>query len=142
MTISDLFSTGLHKQNTGHYATIVRLALLDGIISKKELKLLKKLAKRLDISKSECKEILKNPSKFPVNPPVSYDERLERLYDLTRMLFMDRNPTIDKVSMMNRISIGLGFPVESAVNIVQSSIKFFLKEPDIEDFKKAIKASN
>lgn len=142
MTISDLFPTGLHEQNTGHYATIVRLALLDGIINKKELKLLKKLANRLDISKEEYKAILKNPMNYPVNPPVSYDERLERLYDLTRMLFMDRNPTIDKVSMMNRIAIGLGFPVEKAVHIVQTAIKFFLKEPDVEDFKKVIKSSN
>ena len=142
MTISDLFPTGLHEQNTGHYATIVRLALLDGIINKKELKLLKKLANRLDISKEEYKAILKNPMNYPVNPPVSYDERLERLYDLTRMLFMDRNPTIDKVSMMNRITIGLGFPVEKAVHIVQTAIKFFLKEPDVEDFKKVIKSSN
>ena len=84
MTISELFPTGLHEQNTGHYATIVRLALLDGTIDKNELKLLKKLAKRLDISKEEYKVIVKNPSKFPVNPPVSYDDRLERLYDLTR----------------------------------------------------------
>ena len=142
MTISELFPTGLHEQNTGHYATIVRLALLDAIINDKELKLLKKLAKRLDISKEEYKTILKNPLKFPVNPPVSYDERLDRLYDLTRMLFMDRNPTIDKVSMMNRIAIGLGFPVEKAVSIVQTAVKFFLKEPDVEDFKRAIKSSN
>lgn len=142
MTISDLFPTGLHEQNTGHYATIIRLALLDGTIDKNELKLLKKLAKRLEISKEEFKVILNNPSKFPVNPPVSYDDRLERLYDLTRMLFIDRNPTIDKMSMMNRIAIGLGFPVETAVSTVQAAVKFFLKEPDVEDFKKAIKSSN
>ena len=142
MTISDLFPTGLHEQNTGHYATIIRLALLDGTIDKNELKLLKKLAKRLEISKEEFKVILNNPSKFPVNPPVSYDDRLERLYDLTRMLFIDRNPTIDKMSMMNRIAIGLGFPVETAVGTVQAAVKFFLKEPDVEDFKKAIKSSN
>jgi len=142
MTISELFPTGLHEQNIGHYATIVRLALLDTTIDENELKLLKKLAKRLDISKDERKAILKNPNSYPVNPPVSYEDRLERLYDLTRMLFIDRNPTIDKVSMMNRIAIGLGFPVETVVNIVQTAIKFFLKEPDVEDFKKTIKSLN
>lgn len=142
MTISELFPTGLHEQNIGHYATIVRLALLDTTIDENELKLLKKLAKRLDISKEERKAILKNPNSYPVNPPVSYEDRLERLYDLTRMLFIDRNPTIDKVSMMNRIAIGLGFPVETVVNIVQTAIKFFLKEPDVEDFKKTIRSLN
>jgi hypothetical protein len=141
MSISELFPTGLHEQNIGHYATIVRLALLDEKIDENELKLLKKLAKSLDISKEEYKAILKNPLKYPVTPPISYDDRLERLFDLTRMLFMDRNPTIDKVSMMNRIAIGLGFPLETAIKTVQASINFFLKEPDVEDFKKAIKSS-
>lgn len=139
MTISDLYPTGLHEQNTGHFATIVRLALRDTKIDDEELLLLKRLARRLDISKSEFKAILKNPKKYPVNPPVSYDERLERLYDLTKMLFLDRNPTIDKTSIMDRIAVGLGFPVSNARNIVKEAIKFFLKDPDIDDFKKKIK---
>lgn len=139
MTISDLYPTGLHEQNTGHFATIVRLALRDTKIDDEELLLLKRLARRLDISKSEFKAILKNPEKYPVNPPVSYDERLERLYDLTKMLFLDRNPTIDKTSIMDRIAVGLGFPVSNARNIVKEAIKFFLKDPDIDDFKKKIK---
>jgi hypothetical protein len=58
------------------------------------------------------------------------------------MLFLDRNPTIDKTSMMDRIAVGLGFPLDNAREIVKEAIKFFLKEPDIEDFKSAIKKVN
>ncbi len=139
MTISDLYPIGLHEQNIGHFATIVRLALRDNKIDNEEHKLLKRLARRLDITKSEFKTILKNPHKYPVNPPVSYEERLERLYDLTKMLFLDRNPTIDKTSIMDRIAVGLGFPVKNVRNIVKEAVKFFLKDPDIDDFKKKIK---
>lgn len=142
MSISDLYPTGLHEQNIGHFATIVRLALLDNKIDDKEHKLLKRLASRLDITKSEFKAILKNPNNYPVKPPVSYDERLESLYDLTKMLFLDKNPTIDKTSMLDRIAVGLGFPVENVRDIVKEAIKFFLKEPDFEDFKKRIKKAN
>lgn len=142
MAISDLYPTGLHEQNIGHFATIVRLSLLDNKIDSDELLLLKRLAKRLDISKAEFKEILKNPSDYPVNPPVSYNERIERLYDLTKMMFIDKNPTIDKTSIMDRIAIGLGFPIENARDIVKEAIKFFVKEPDIEDFKRVIKKAN
>ena len=142
MAISDLYPTGLHDQNIGHFATIVRLSLLDNKIDSDELLLLKRLAKRLDISKAEFKEILKNPSDYPVNPPVSYNERIERLYDLTKMMFIDKNPTIDKTSIMDRIAIGLGFPIENARDIVKEAIKFFVKEPDIEDFKRVIKKAN
>ena len=142
MPNSDLFITGLHHQNIGHFAAIVRLALLDNKIDSEEYKILERLAVRLDISKSDFDNILKNPKNYPVDSPANYDERLEHLYDLTKMLFLDKNPTIDKTSMMNRIAVGLGFHIENVREIVKESVKFFLKEPDIEDFKKAIKKVN
>ncbi len=142
MAISDLYPTGLHEQNIGHFATIVRLALRDDKIDENEYKLLKRLAKRLDISKTEFKSILKNPEEYPVTSSVSYDERLERLYDLTKMMFIDKNPTIDKATIMDRIAVGLGFPVENVREVVKAAMNFFLKEPDIEDFKAAIKKAN
>ena len=58
------------------------------------------------------------------------------------MMFLDKNPTIDKTSMMDRIAVGLGFPVENARKVVKEAINFFLKEPDVEDFKKVIKKVN
>jgi len=142
MSISDLFPTGKHKQNVGHFACIVRLALRDNNIDNNEYKLLKRLSVRLDISENEFKSILKNPEKYPINPPVSYDERLERLYDLTKMLFLDKNPTIDKTSTMDRVAVGLGFSAENAREVVREAARFFLKEPDVEDFKKAIRDVN
>lgn len=142
MSISDLYPTGMHEQNIGHFASIVRLALLDNKIDHDEHKLLERLAYRLDITATEFKEILKNPEKYPIDSPVSYNERLEHLYDLTKMLFLDKNPTIDKTSMMDRIAVGLGFPIENVREVVKEAIKFFLKEPDLEDFKKVIKKVN
>lgn len=139
MSISDLFPTGKHEQNIGHFACIVRLALRDNNIDNDEYNLLKRLSIRLDIAEDEFKSILKNPEKYPINPPVSYEERLERLFDLTKMLFLDKNPTIDKTSTMDRVAVGLGFSAEHAREVVREAAKFFLKEPDVEDFKEAIK---
>jgi hypothetical protein len=120
----------------------VKLALHDHRINDAEFKLLERLASRLDITKIEFDAILKNPANFEAISPDSYDERLERLYDLTKMLFLDKNPTIDKTSTMDRIAVGLGFPAENARAIVKEAIKFFLKEPDVEDFKNVIKKVN
>jgi len=142
MAISDIYSTGLHQRNIGHFANIVKLALLDKKIDLKEHKLLKKLALKLDIQKEEFKAILKNPENFPVNPPVSYNERIERLYNLTKMLFLDKSPIDEKISILNKIAVGLGFPIENTKNIVNTAIKFFSKDPEIEDFKNKIKSAN
>ena len=142
MSISDLYATGLHQQNIGHFATIVRMALLDNKIEDKELELLKRLAIRLDITNLEFKSILKNPTIYPVNPPVEQEHRLTRFYDLTKMLFLDISPSIDKTPIMSIIAVGLGFPVENVKKIVKEAINFFSKEPDLEDFKKVIKKAN
>ena len=84
MSISDLYPTRLHEQNKGHFASIVKLAMHDHRINDAEFKLLERLANKLDITKIEFDAILKNPSNFEAISPDSYDERLERLYDLTK----------------------------------------------------------
>jgi len=142
MSISNLYPTRLHEQNKGHFASIVKLALLDQKITDEEYKLLERLAIRLDITKNEFGSILKTPNNYPIISPVSYEERLECLYDLTKMLFLDKNPTIDKTSTLDRIAVGLGFHIDNVRDVVKEAIKFFLKEPDIEDFKNAIKKAN
>ena len=73
---------------------------------------------------------------------INIDINLKEFYDLSKMLFLDIHPSIDKTSIMARIAVGLGFPIENADKIVKEAINFFLKEPDLEDFKKAIKKVN
>lgn len=142
MTDHTLYPSGMHEQNLAHFASIVRIALKDGKIQSKEMVLLERLAHRLDIPKHEFDAVLKTPNNYPMRSPVSYEERLEELYDLTKMLFIDKNPTIDKTSLLDRIAVGLGFHSENIIGIRNAAINFFLKEPDLEDFKEAIKKAN
>lgn len=142
MSISDLHATGEHQQNLGHFAAIIKLALRDGKIDEDEQNLLERLRVRLDITRNEFEAIVENPTKYHSYSPVSYEERLEHLYDLTKMLFLDKNPTIDKTSILDRIAVGLGFPIENVRDVVKEAIKFFLKEPDLDDFKRVIKNAN
>ena len=89
MSISDLFDSGFRNRNKGHFSAIVRVALSDGTITTEEKKFLDKLAIKLEISQAEYEEILENPLKYPVNPPLMHAHRLERLYDLARMVYAD-----------------------------------------------------
>lgn len=142
MSISDLYSSGAHKRDKGHFANIVKLALADEIITEGEQKLLDRMARRLQISPSEYKEILANPDKFPMNPPVSYDRRIERLFNLTKMVFVDNEVVGDEASVMRKIAVGLGFSVENAEKVVDEAIHLALNDNDLEDFTKAIKKVN
>ena len=142
MSISDLYSSGAHKKNLGHFANIVKLAMADDVITEGEQKLLERLAKRLEIDKVEYKHVLKNPEKYPTNPPVSYDARIERLYYLTKMVYADDEVSKDEVLVMRKIVIGLGFPQDNAEKVSDEALHLVMNENDVEDFTKAIKRVN
>jgi len=89
MSFSDLFDSEFKARNKGHFSAIVRVAIADGDLSGEEKLFLDKLKSRLEISDAEYEEILENPLKYPINPPVLHTQRLERLYDLSRMVYAD-----------------------------------------------------
>lgn len=109
MSISDLFDSGFKERNKGHFASIVRVAMENGHISPEEKLFLDKLAKQLDISESEYEEILANPNKYPVNPPYLYLQRLERLYDLSKMVYADHILGPKQKEILKRFALALGF---------------------------------
>ncbi len=142
MSISNLYSSGAHKKNMSHFANIVRLALTDNIITEGEQKLLDRLAKRLGIHKEEYKDIVKNHHKYPINPPVSYNERIERLYNLTQMIYADDKVNSSEVFLLRRIVVGLGFPQDNAEKVSDEAIHLVMNNDNLEDFMRAIKRVN
>ncbi len=142
MSISDLYSSGEHKRNIGHFADIVKLALLDGIIEQREENLLERLSKILGISDTEYKDIIKNPGNYPSTAASNYEDRLESLYYSTRMLLIDGRVSEDGVNLLTKIAIALGFDDEKVEKVVEKAIKMFLRIPDLEDFTKEIKRVN
>ena len=105
MSFSDLFDSGFKKRNESHFAAIVRVAMDDGIITPDEQAFLDRLARNLDISQEDYKSILKNYKSHPINPPVSYDRRLERLYDLVRMVHVDQIKGDPEHKLLNKIGV-------------------------------------
>jgi len=142
MSISDLYSSGVHKNNVGHFACIVKMAMADKVITDGEQDLLESLAKRLNISKEEYKKIVKNPDKFPINPPVSYDTRIARLYNLTQMIYADEEVSKEEVSILFRVVVGLGFPQDNAEKVSDEALHLVMNNNNLEDFTKAIKRVN
>lgn len=139
MSISDLYASGQHKQELGHFASVVKIAQDDGIITEGEQKLLDRTARRLNITEDEYKEILKNPKKHPVNPPVSYDDRIERLYRLAKMVLADGNANAHEVQLMRKIAVGLHFSDDNTEKVCDEAIHLILNDNDLDDFTLAIK---
>ena len=108
MSFSDLFDNEFKNRNKGHFSSIVRVALSDGELTVEERAFLDKLAVRLEISQAEYEEILDNPSKYPINPPHLHVQRLDRLYDLSRMVYADHVRAKTK-SYFNSFCISIRF---------------------------------
>lgn len=142
MSISDLFDSGFKKRNEDHFAAIVRVAMSDDIINDAEKAFLDRLAVKLNISELDYKKILKDYKTHPINPPLAYDRRLERLYDLARMVWADHIEGKSQIKMLRKFCVGLGFKSENAKYITDKALKLVHKEVDLDTFTEEMKTMN
>ena len=142
MSFSDLFDSGFKKRNEDHFAAIVRVAMDDGIITDDEKAFLDRLARNLEISETDYKLILKDYQSHPINPPVSYDKRLERLYDLVRMVHVDQIKGDPEHRLLNKIGVGLGFHAVNVKYIVDKALTLVHHGADLDTFVDQIKNMN
>lgn len=134
MGFLDLYSSGEHRRNLAHFAALATLASADGEISGEEKKLLDSFANKLDITQSEYEEVMKKENTYPIDPPNSSEKRLERLFDLFRIIFSDH--AIDDLEMvvLKRYAIGLGFSGEKADVVINRSVEIFTGRINFEDY--------
>ncbi|PWB20037.1 TerB family tellurite resistance protein [Flavobacterium sp. HTF] len=134
MSFSELFDNEFKQRNKGHFSAIVRVAFADGKINEEEQAFLDKLAARLEISEEEYKEILSDPWKHPINPPYLYAQRVERLYDLARMVHIDHHLGDQQEVMLKRMGLALGFTPGNVDYIVSKALSLIDKKVDLDTF--------
>ncbi len=142
MAILDYFTKGEQKRNLGLFAYLVKIAKVDDIITEGEEKLLKRTALLLEIPEEKYKEILKNPDAYKLDAPYNYDERIERLYRLTQMIYADDSAEIHEVNVLKKAIVALGFPTENVDKIASEAVHLVMNDNDLEEFSKAIKNVN
>ena len=135
MSISDLYGSGEHLRNLGHFASIVHLAAVDGDINKEEQVVLERFARKLNISEDEFVKVLENPAAFPIHPNNSYQGRLERLYDLFTIIFSDHQIDDEEIYLLKKYAIGLGFSSVLAETVINRSIQIFSGKINFEDYQ-------
>ncbi len=134
MSFIDLYNHSEHRRNLAHFAAIATLATADGELNPNELTLLNQFAEKLDITEEEYKEVIKNSHKYPIDPPTSSEKRLERLYDLFRIIFADHIIDTGEMVLIKKYAIGLGYSNEAADKIISRSVDIFSGRIDLEDY--------
>jgi len=134
MPIVDLYFHSEHRRNLAHFASLASLATVDGKVNPKEKILLDSFARKLDITDEEYKEVMKKSNKYPITPSNSLKERLERLYDLFRLIYVDHEVNKEEIVLLNKYAIGLGFPTKKAKGIIERSVAIFGGRINFEDY--------
>ncbi|WP_179021259.1 TerB family tellurite resistance protein [Winogradskyella forsetii] len=142
MSFSNLFDSGFKKRNEDHFASIVRVAMSDGVITDNERAFLERLATRLDISEHDFKEILKDYNTHPINAPHSYEIRLERLYDLVRMVWADDIEGPNQHWLLEKLCVGLGFHSQNVKYIADKALALAYDKVDVDTFIEEMKNMN
>ncbi|MGB3343179.1 MAG: TerB family tellurite resistance protein [Aequorivita sp.] len=135
MSFTDLFESGEHSRNLGHFASIANMATVDGTLSTEEEKMLKSFAHKLNISEAEYERILKDPTGYPINPPNSAERRLERMHDLFQMIFADNTIDDHERFLIEKYAIGLGYDAKTAQHLIKRSIQIYSGGLDFEDYR-------
>ncbi len=134
MSFSDLFDSEFKTRNKGHFSAIVRVAIADGDMSEEEKEFLDKLKSRLEISDAEYDEILENPLKYPINAPVAQTQRIERLYDLSRMVYADHILGPRQKQILTKFTLALGFVPENVSQVVDKAFSLLILNVDLDQF--------
>ena len=142
MSLLDLFTSDSHKKSRTYFAALVKIAFADGAMDKDELKYLETMAGRMGISDSEFTKILEHPEEYPIDSPLDYDDRIEQLYNLVRMVFYDEEVKLNEVKVVRSLAIGLGFPTDNTDKITDEAIHLVMNNNDLDDFTAAIKEVN
>ncbi|MCC1484416.1 tellurite resistance TerB family protein [Winogradskyella immobilis] len=142
MSFSELFESGFKKRNEDHFAAIVKIAMSDNVIAEEEKAFLDRLATRLDITEIEYKQILKNYKTHPLNAPLSYNTRIERLYDLARMVWADDIEGPKQLRLLEKLCVGIGFNVKNVKYIADKALTLAHDKLDLEAFTDEMKNMN
>ena len=129
MNIQELLSLFNKGKATAksHMKNLIEMAAVDGNFDPVEYDLLKKIAKKNNISESQLKDIRSNPQGIKFELPQDKKERFHQFYDLVHMMSIDNAIHPEELKLCSLYAIKFGYRRESAqelINTIQSNIKF------------------
>ncbi len=122
MNFTEILS--LFKQGKGtarsHMKNLIEMAAADGNFDMIENDLLKKIARRNNISEAHLKEIHKNPQKVEFALPTDKKEKFYQFYDLVHMMTIDNSVHDEEMKLCNLFAIKFGYAREKSGEMIKS----------------------
>jgi uncharacterized tellurite resistance protein B-like protein len=122
MNFTDILS--LFKQGKGtarsHMKNLIEMAAVDGNFDLVENDLLRKIAKRNNISESHLKQIHASPDKVEFMLPEDKREKFHQFYDLVHMMSIDKTIHEEEMKLCNLFAVKFGYPREKSGEMIKS----------------------
>jgi uncharacterized tellurite resistance protein B-like protein len=135
-TIAQLFESGEQSADKGHFNNLVMLARVDGTVDDTEIKLLTRIAKRLSLTSEQVREIIEHSDSYPMIPPVSREDRYERMIQFVQMICVDGVVDQDEENLVHKYGYALGMnesELDEKYPLILEKIKEGITREDILD---------
>lgn len=143
MGIIDAYENAEFRNRISVIATLIKLSLADGVLDENEMKIIERVARQYGLADPEdLKFIIKNYEKYSLEPTYSYDERIEQLYYLTKIIYADGKIDKAELKILKNAIVALGFPPKNVDIIYERAVGLIADEADVDTFIKEIKKVN
>ncbi len=143
MGIIDAYENAEFRNRISVLATLVKLSLADGVLDGNEMKIITRVARDYGLlDQDDIVYIIKNYDKYSLEPTYNYDERIEQLYNLTKIIYADGHIDKNELKILKNAIVALGFPPKNVDIIYETAVGLIVDDVDLEDFNKTIKKAN
>ncbi len=140
MTILDALGSAEYRQHITLLATLIKLSYADGRLDEREWEIIQSVALKYGLNDPEGLTFLrKNYQKYSLDTPYSLDERIDQLYQLTRLVFADQKADENELKILRRAIISLGFPVDKADLIYETALDLVRNGKSKAEFDEVIR---
>jgi uncharacterized tellurite resistance protein B-like protein len=139
MNFTDILSRFKQGKITArsHMKNLIEMAAVDGNFDTIEYDLLKKIAKRNNISESQLKTIHDNHVTIEFELPADKQEKFDQFYDLVHMMSIDKTVHVEEMKLCNLFAVKFGYSRDRAgelIKSIQSNIEN--NQSHVETFKR------
>ena len=143
MAIFDAYDNAEFRNKISVMATLVKLSLADGILDENEMKIITRVARDYGFNDPDhILYIIKNYEKYSIEPTYNYDERIEELYNLSKIIYTDGKIDEKELNILKNAIVALGFSPKNLDKIFETAVGKIADGVDLEDFNKSIKKAN
>lgn len=122
----------------GHFLNLYHMALSDSEVDTQELELLYKIGHERGVTEEEINAVIIRPDSVKFSAPEGVSEKIESLYDLTRIAWADGRIDPNEKRVLEMFCAKFGFAEENISAIIQFLLDAVEKNTSKEEILKIV----